>query len=50
MADINHRAVELGVNHIDTASFYDGGAIDARIRQSNSGPSVRVRLSSKKCG
>lgn len=26
------RAVELGVNHIDTASFYDGGVVNRRIR------------------
>ncbi|MGA5544741.1 aldo/keto reductase [Mycobacterium sp. NPDC051198] len=27
-----HRAVELGVNHIDTASFYDDGVVNSRIR------------------
>lgn len=27
-----HRAVELGVNHIDTASFYDDGVVNQRIR------------------
>ena len=27
------RAVDLGVNHIDTASFYAGGAVNCRIRQ-----------------
>ncbi|OBB32602.1 aldo/keto reductase [Mycolicibacterium peregrinum] len=27
-----HRAVELGVNHIDTASFYDDGVVNGRIR------------------
>jgi pyridoxine 4-dehydrogenase len=27
------RAVELGVNHIDTASFYSNGEVDRRIRQ-----------------
>jgi pyridoxine 4-dehydrogenase len=27
------RALELGVNHIDTASFYSGGEVDRRIRQ-----------------
>lgn len=27
------RAVELGVNHIDTASFYSAGEVDRRIRQ-----------------
>jgi aryl-alcohol dehydrogenase-like predicted oxidoreductase len=27
------RAVELGVNHIDTASFYAGGEVNRRIRQ-----------------
>lgn len=27
------RAVELGVNHIDTASFYAGGAVNDLIRQ-----------------
>lgn len=27
-----HRAVELGVNHIDTASFYDDGVVNRRIR------------------
>jgi aryl-alcohol dehydrogenase-like predicted oxidoreductase len=26
------RAVELGVNHIDTASFYDDGVVNRRIR------------------
>ncbi|OCB16665.1 aldo/keto reductase [Mycolicibacterium porcinum] len=26
------RAVELGVNHIDTASFYDDGTVNRRIR------------------
>ena len=27
------RAVELGVNHLDTASFYDDGEVNRRIRQ-----------------
>ena len=27
------RAIELGVNHIDTASFYAGGEVNRRIRQ-----------------
>jgi pyridoxine 4-dehydrogenase len=27
------RAVELGVNHIDTASFYAGGVVNRRIRK-----------------
>lgn len=27
------RAVELGVNHVDTASFYDDGEVNRRIRQ-----------------
>jgi len=27
------RAIELGVNHIDTASFYAGGQVNRRIRQ-----------------
>ncbi|WP_020101928.1 aldo/keto reductase [Mycobacterium sp. 360MFTsu5.1] len=27
------RAVELGINHIDTASFYGGGAVNTLIRQ-----------------
>jgi pyridoxine 4-dehydrogenase len=27
------RAVELGVNHVDTASFYTFGEVDRRIRQ-----------------
>jgi aryl-alcohol dehydrogenase-like predicted oxidoreductase len=27
------RAVELGVNHFDTASFYDDGEVNRRIRQ-----------------
>ena len=27
------RAVELGVNHIDTASFYGPGEVNRRIRQ-----------------
>lgn len=26
------RAVELGVDHIDTASFYDDGVVNRRIR------------------
>lgn len=26
------RALELGVNHIDTASFYDDGEVNRRIR------------------
>lgn len=28
-----HRAVELGVNHIDTAPFYGAGAVDGLIRE-----------------
>lgn len=28
-----HRALELGVNHIDTASFYAGGEVNHRIRK-----------------
>ncbi|MEZ0354792.1 aldo/keto reductase [Mycobacterium sp. SA01] len=28
-----HRAVELGINHIDTASFYGGGEVNSRIRR-----------------
>jgi pyridoxine 4-dehydrogenase len=32
-AAVLHRAVELGVNHIDTASFYAGGEVNHRIRQ-----------------
>jgi aryl-alcohol dehydrogenase-like predicted oxidoreductase len=28
-----HRALELGVNHIDTASFYAGGEVNRRIRR-----------------
>ncbi|BBY62043.1 aldo/keto reductase [Mycolicibacterium helvum] len=28
-----HRAAELGVNHIDTASFYADGEVNRRIRQ-----------------
>lgn len=28
-----HRAVEMGVNHIDTASFYTGGEVNQRIRK-----------------
>jgi pyridoxine 4-dehydrogenase len=31
-AAVLRRAVELGVNHIDTASFYAGGEINRRIR------------------
>src|SRR4051794_7765468 len=27
------RAIELGVNHLDTASFYAYGEVDRRIRQ-----------------
>src|SRR6185312_10069015 len=27
------RAVELGVNHVDTAPFYAGGEVDRRIRK-----------------
>jgi aryl-alcohol dehydrogenase-like predicted oxidoreductase len=32
-AAVLRRAVELGVNHIDTASFYAGGEVNRRIRQ-----------------
>jgi pyridoxine 4-dehydrogenase len=32
-AAVLHRAVELGVNHIDTASFYGPGEVNRRIRQ-----------------
>jgi pyridoxine 4-dehydrogenase len=32
-AAVLRRAVELGVNHIDTASFYGGGQVNRRIRQ-----------------
>ncbi len=32
-AALLRRAVELGVNHIDTASFYAGGEVNRRIRQ-----------------
>lgn len=28
-----HRAIELGINHLDTASFYGGGAVNRLIRQ-----------------
>lgn len=28
-----HRAVELGINHLDTASFYGGGTVNTLIRQ-----------------
>ncbi|MEX3648381.1 aldo/keto reductase, partial [Mycolicibacterium porcinum] len=31
-AAVLRRAVELGVNHIDTASFYDDGTVNRRIR------------------
>lgn len=31
-AAVLRRAVELGVNHIDTASFYGPGEVDRRIR------------------
>jgi pyridoxine 4-dehydrogenase len=31
-AAVLRRAVELGVNHIDTASFYAGGEVNRRIR------------------
>jgi pyridoxine 4-dehydrogenase len=31
-ADVLRRAVELGVNHIDTASFYGPGEVNRRIR------------------
>ncbi|MEN4474618.1 aldo/keto reductase [Mycolicibacterium cosmeticum] len=31
-AAVLRRAVELGVNHIDTASFYDDGVVNRRIR------------------
>jgi pyridoxine 4-dehydrogenase len=31
-AALLHRAVELGVNHIDTASFYQNGEVNRRIR------------------
>jgi pyridoxine 4-dehydrogenase len=27
------RAVELGIDHVDTASFYDNGTVDRRIRK-----------------
>jgi pyridoxine 4-dehydrogenase len=32
-AAVLRRAVELGVNHIDTASFYAGGEVNRRIRE-----------------
>jgi pyridoxine 4-dehydrogenase len=32
-AAVLRRAVELGVNHIDTASFYAGGEVNAHIRR-----------------
>jgi pyridoxine 4-dehydrogenase len=32
-AALLHRAVELGANHIDTASFYTGGEVNRRIRE-----------------
>jgi pyridoxine 4-dehydrogenase len=32
-AAVLRRAVELGVNHIDTASFYAGGDVNAHIRR-----------------
>jgi pyridoxine 4-dehydrogenase len=32
-AAVLHRAVELGVNHIDTASFYGPGEVNRRIRE-----------------
>jgi pyridoxine 4-dehydrogenase len=32
-AAVLRRAVELGVNHIDTASFYAGGKVNAHIRR-----------------
>jgi pyridoxine 4-dehydrogenase len=31
--DVLRRAIELGVNHVDTASFYSFGEVDRRIRQ-----------------
>ncbi|MBI3692203.1 MAG: aldo/keto reductase, partial [Mycolicibacterium aromaticivorans] len=31
-ARLLRRAIELGVNHIDTASFYGGGEVNRRIR------------------
>src|SRR5579875_3607152 len=31
-AAVLRRAIELGVNHIDTASFYGPGEVDRRIR------------------
>jgi pyridoxine 4-dehydrogenase len=31
-AAVLHRAIELGVNHIDTASFYGPGEVNRRIR------------------
>jgi pyridoxine 4-dehydrogenase len=31
-ATVLHRAIELGVNHIDTASFYSDGEVNRRIR------------------
>ena len=32
-AAVLRRAVELGVNHVDTASFYGPGEVNRRIRQ-----------------
>jgi aryl-alcohol dehydrogenase-like predicted oxidoreductase len=32
-AAVLRRAVELGVNHVDTASFYAGGEVNRRIRR-----------------
>jgi pyridoxine 4-dehydrogenase len=31
--DVLRRAIDLGVNHVDTASFYSFGEVDRRIRQ-----------------
>lgn len=31
-AAVLHRAIELGVNHIDTAEFYGGGTVNRNIR------------------
>jgi pyridoxine 4-dehydrogenase len=32
-AALLHRAVDLGINHLDTASFYGGGLVNQLIRQ-----------------
>ena len=39
------RAAELGVNHIDTASFYAGGEVNRRIQKSAWRPILTISSS-----